>query len=79
VPDLDKLQLVLMSPQRFKNAVNAVAWKTEDGVHAPSNQPINQQSATVNFFAIYVLLSQAVLSGLSIPASRGISVLIVAH
>src|ERR1041384_1027117 len=42
VPDLDELDLLLMSSERFEDAVDAIAGKTEDRVNAPSHQPLDQ-------------------------------------
>src|ERR1041384_1840570 len=39
VSDLDELDLLLMSSERFEDAVDAIAGKTEDRVNAPSHKP----------------------------------------
>ena len=43
VPDLDEFQLVLVRSQRLKEAVNTVPWISENRIHAPFNQPFDNQ------------------------------------
>src|ERR1043165_114162 len=39
---LNKLYFVLPRSQGFKNSVHAVAWKSEDRIHAPVDEPLDQ-------------------------------------
>ena len=43
VPHLDEADLVLVRAQRLEDAVDAVAGEAEDRVHAPVDQPLDQQ------------------------------------
>ena len=43
MPYLNQLNAALSPAQRFEYAVDTVAGKTEDGVHFPVNQPVDQQ------------------------------------
>jgi hypothetical protein len=41
--DLDESEFVLMGAQGFKESVNAVAGKSEDGVDSPVDQPFDDK------------------------------------
>ena len=43
MPHLDEAKLVLMGAQRLEETVHAVAGKSEDGIHAPLDEPFNDQ------------------------------------
>ena len=43
VSDLYESNGILPLPERLHNAIDAIAWESKNNVHAPVDQPVNQQ------------------------------------